>query len=115
MRAARKLFPFITIGNMKYTITPHTTASDMYSYNIDILAGTASLVPGVAFDGAESGKKGIVQMCDDIAAALRASTLGGFLIFPISVTVMHHGKGKKTGSAIWLGNITIKCEKLIRR
>ncbi len=74
MSVSRKIFPFIDVGNFHISQDKATTGSVVLTYMIEIIAGTKSIAPGVAREGAESGAAGIIQLCDDICDALRGRT-----------------------------------------
>ena len=116
MNTARMLFPFVSVGNLSYTLQPHSTVYDKYIYTVEILAGTHSIAPGVAFRGTnDGGKKGILQLCGDITAVLRNNTLDNFLTIPISEIQFWHGKGKKSSYSLWLCTISLKAVRLQMR
>ena len=92
--AARKLFPFVSVGNVRYDVEPVTTAHDLYKYTVEVFGGVRSLVPGAAFDGGGvPGIRGILHLCDDLAIALRGATLGGFLSRPMEILNMGYEPG----------------------
>ncbi|HPI78083.1 MAG TPA: hypothetical protein PLK80_15245 [bacterium] len=76
MSVSRKIFPFIDVGNFHIRQDKATTGSVVLTYMIEIIAGTKSLAPGVAREGAECGGVGIVELCDDICDALRGRAFG---------------------------------------
>lgn len=115
MNASRKLSPFVSVGDLRYTVVPVTTGDDLYTYSIDILTGVRSLVPGLAFEGTDSGRKGIVQLCGDVAAVLRGNHLGGFLLKPISEIGISHGRGRDSSDFMQLGTVTIVAEIMVDR
>lgn len=115
MNTSRMIFPFISIGNLRYTVTPHSTADDLYLYSIDIMAATNSLVAEYSFEGdEEKGKKGILQLCNEIHSALHTNTLGGFVFGGLDCTSISYGKTGSSGHT-WLGIITVDAKRLVKR
>jgi len=115
MNTARKIFPFVSVGNVRYTVTPRTAIHDMYSYSVDVLAGTHCLAPGAAFDGGKTGENGILQVCNAIVSALRGSTLDNFLTLPIREINISVGPGPAKSSFLWLATVNFTAEKMVQR
>lgn len=80
--SARKLFPYITVAEVTSSVRPlciGKNGADIYDFTVIIQAGTRHTLPEVACEGNSSGKKGIVQLVDDIVAALYPGTLDEML------------------------------------
>jgi hypothetical protein len=112
---AKKLFPFITIGNLRYQLLARDTANDTYVYTVEVVAGTRSLARGVAYEGDKTGRKGIIQLCEDIVGVVRTNTFNGLFASPISDIRYRLADKPDSGGAIWQGIITFTGERLVRR
>ncbi len=113
--AAQKLFPLITRANLRCEIFANDTSADIYVYSVDILAGTRSLAPGLAFDGNDAGRKGIVQLCNDIVHVLRTNSFGGLFCKPVSEIGYKIYEGVDSGGAVWYAGIAFKGEAYERQ
>lgn len=80
---SRKQFPFIEIGNFSYAQSDLRAGSGRLIYSIDIYAGTRNLAPGVAFQGSESGKVGISELCERIVVLAANNTFGNAFFMPV--------------------------------
>lgn len=81
-QASRKLFPYVTVAEVSDNIQPlciGNNAPDLHNYSIIIQAGTHHTLPEIACEGNGPDKKGIVQLIDDIVAALYPGNLDGVL------------------------------------
>lgn len=79
----RKIFPFIDLGDLSYRATELRASSCTLEYNVDIFVGVRSIVPGIAFEGSESGAKGVVQICEDVRSILARNTFSSAFITPV--------------------------------
>ena len=115
MKTSRSLYPFVTVGNVRYKIIPYSSARDTRRYTIDILAGTRSLAPGVAFEGGGSGRKGLTQLCDDIEAVIRNNHFDGVFYRRVTDVKSRPGKGKDASGSVRIATITFVGEKFVCR
>jgi len=106
MSVSRKLFPFIDVGNFHIRQDKTTTGSVVLTYMIEIIAGTKSLAPGVAREGAECGVVGIVELCDDICDALRGRRVN-MCSSPAYLTKSNPDMLSDKGETIHIGQVTI--------
>ncbi|HOO57413.1 MAG TPA: hypothetical protein PLN69_11355 [bacterium] len=77
---ARKLFPCVTVAEVTNDIEPLCIgpgAPNLNRYRIVIRGGTRHTLPEIARRGDGAGKKGIVQLTDDIVAAIYPGNLEG--------------------------------------
>jgi len=113
MSCSRKSFPFVEVGN--FHIRPELTlaASIHLLYTIEILVGTRSLAPGVAYIGSESGKKGINDLCDDVCNAIRGKTFNNLLLAAYGITSNPNYKRDKA-ETIHLGLVTFTARHIAR-
>ena len=112
---AKKLFPFITIVNLRYTLAARDTANDVYVYTVGIMAGTKNLAPGVAFEGNDTNRKGILQLCEDIVGVVRANSFGGKFSRPVSDIRYRVREKRDSGGAVWLGAVSFDGKRFVRR
>jgi len=106
MSVSRKIFPFIDVGNFHIRQDKATTGSVVLTYMIEIIAGTKSLAPGVAREGAECGGVGIVELCDDICDALRGRRVN-MCSSPSYLTKSNPDILSDKGETIHIGQVTI--------
>lgn len=105
MGASRKLFPFIEVGNIHIRPELVRAASIYLNYTIEIICGTRSLAPGVAYAGSDTGSKGINDLCDDIADAVRGQSFNGLLEGVYNITTTPNYRRNK-GETNHLGLVT---------
>ena len=84
MNCSHNLFPFIDIGDFSYRAGDLGAASVWIIYDIDIYAGVKNLAPGLAYQGSESGVKGICDLCEDILRVTAGNTFNNTFIVPVS-------------------------------
>lgn len=113
--AARKLFPFVTVAGMRYELTESDTARDTYMYTVEITVGTRSLARGEAYDGDGTDRKGILQLCEDVARVVRGSTFGGMFTRPVEGISYRTADKSDGGGTIWLGVLKFSGERLVAR
>lgn len=104
--SARKVFPFVTVGNLECAIEPRTigvNASDTLSYTMEIRAGVRNASPGEAF----GGEQGILQLCEDVVSAVRPNDFGIFDA-PVEVSGVYPGYKADSGGTEWVGSIAIR-------
>ena len=115
MNAARKLFPFINIGNTHISVERINVADEMKRYTIIGSAGTHSLVDCVAFSGDGSARKGIVELCADIVAVVRQNTFSGAFSRPVrNLSVDTEALSDKAGF-IRIGTVRFEGETIKKR
>jgi hypothetical protein len=113
--AVKKLFPFITVANMRYSLEAQDTANDVYVYTVEIMAGTRSLAKGTAYEGDDSGRKGILQLCEDIVGVVRTNTFNRMFSRPVSRIRYKINNKPDSGGAVWVGIINFACERIVLR
>lgn len=79
---SRLRFPFIVVNYPGYRENLIQAVSGMLMYSFEIFVGVKNLVPGVAYSGNDSGKKGVTQICNDIANIVKGNSLQGTFIIP---------------------------------
>ncbi|HOO57412.1 MAG TPA: hypothetical protein PLN69_11350 [bacterium] len=77
MNISKKQFPFVEVGNFSYREEQLLAASGIFVYSVDIYAGTKNLAQGVAYQGSESGTKGITGLCHDIVKVILNNHFSG--------------------------------------
>jgi len=112
---AKKLFPFITILTLRYTLEERDTANDIYVYTVAIIAGTRNLAPGVAFEGDDSGRKGILQLREDIMKVIRPNDFSGVFWGLVEVPAAVIGHKKNTGGTDWITSILISGSRKVQK
>jgi len=75
-------FPFLIVEYPSFCEKQLLAASGIFVYRFEILAGIKNLAPGVTYKGNESGRKGIVEMCNDIVHVVKDNPLSGTFIIP---------------------------------
>lgn len=113
--ASRKLFPFIAVGNVRYEIKPVTNVSDVHKYSIEILLGTSSLLSDLAYEGNEAGKKGILQLKQDVTAVLRGNRFDGILLKPVHEIESLDGKSSDASGTVRLATVRFFGERHVMR
>lgn len=113
MGASRKLFPFVEVGNFHIRPEITQTASVHLLYTIEIIAGTRSLIPGVAYLGNDSGVKGINDLCDDICDAVRGKSFNDLLYGVYDITSDPNYRRDK-GETMHFGLISFKGKHMAR-
>lgn len=111
--ASRKLFPFISVGNMECRVEPLTIGRggyDRFWYTLTIHAGTRSL----ALEEAYAGEHGILQLVEDIVAVIRPNDFG---VFERMVEVIDVATAfvEDSGGTDWRGTIPIHGWRRVQR
>lgn len=114
MGSSYKIFPFIAVGN--FHIRPELTraASIHLVYTIEIIAGTRSLAPGVAYLGCDSGAKGINELCDDICNAIRGKTFNKLLESGVYDISSNPNYRRDKGETMHIGIVTFSASHIER-
>ncbi len=96
--AARKIFPYVTVAAAVCDSAPlciGPSAPNMNSYRIYIQGGTYHTLSELARDGG-GGRKGIVQLTDEIVAAVYPNDIGG--LFKPTVRLLKASWGAVDGA-----------------
>ncbi len=107
---SRKIFPYVTVAEATGEVEPlcvGRAAPNLNRYRIVVHGGARHTLPEVARAGDENGKKGAVQMADDIVAALWPGNVGG--LFKPTVRLRSAGVEEFPGSAgqIWRATVEL--------
>jgi len=101
---SRKKFPFVEVGSFHIRPERVMAGSITLLYTVEIIAGTRSLAPGVAYKGSPSGKKGINDLCDDICDAVRGQSFGG-MFRPVYRITSDPNYRRDKGESIHIGMV----------
>lgn len=113
MNHSRKLFPFVEVGEISYWFGGESEAGAMMSISIEILAGTQSLVPGLAYDGNGADRKGILELCQDIAGVIEGSTFGGMFAKPVEDIKVNTTRDEDSSDFLKLATISFTAHKRV--
>ncbi len=109
---SRKQFPYIAVGKVSCTIEPLTAGRHGYinkHYSINVIGGTYSLVPEIAYAGKEDGSKnGVLQLSADIVSALYPGTINDTFDHCIDISDVSIATDESTAGNHWHSLITIK-------
>ena len=111
---SRKLFPFVDVGSIHRDVIPYTIISNVFRYRIEILAGTKSLAPGTAYSGDDFGRKGIVQLKEDVESVIRGNHFDGTFRKLVETIDSRTGRQKDGSGAVQLALITFTGEMSVR-
>lgn len=107
---SRKLFPYVTVKEVTADIEPlciGAGAPNMNRYQIVIQAGTYHTLAAVARNGSEStGKKGILQLTDDIISAVFPNSFGKILSPTVHLRNVNIGEASSAGRS-WKSTIVL--------
>ena len=111
----KKLFPYITIANLGYSLMERDTANDLYTYTMEIIAGTRSLARGLAFEGEGDARKGILQLCEDIVGVVRANNFNKLFTRPVNDISYRASDKPDSGGSLWQGIVIFNGDRVTRR
>ncbi len=80
-----------------------------------MLTGKSRLARGVAFEGDDKGRKGILQLCDDIVAVIRANNFNKLVTRPVSDINYRISDTADTGGSLWRGIVIFNGDRVTRR
>ena len=115
---SRKVFPFINVGNLKYEIATLSIGKhgcDRFDYTIEITGGVKYLLPKTAFSGDGAGRKGILQLREDITKVIRPNDFGGVFWGPVEIPAAVIGYKKNTGGTDWITSILISGSRRVQK
>jgi hypothetical protein len=115
---SRKMFPFINVGNVKYEVESLSIGKhgcDRFDYTIEITGGVRYLLPKTAFSGDDGGRKGIMQLREDIIKVIRPNDFSGIFWGIVEVPAAVIGYKANTGGTDWITSILISGSRKVRK
>lgn len=82
MTHSQFVFPYVDIVNLGCKEKELMAASGQVTMSFEIHAGIKNLAPEVAYKGNESGRKGIVELCNDIGRVVENNRFKGAFFGP---------------------------------
>jgi len=110
-KAARKIFPYVTVSKVTEDIEAlciGRDAPDLHHYSITIQAGTYHTLPKISCEGNGTNTKGIIQLADDIVAAIYPGNLDGILKTLLRLIEVCHEETEGTGGRSRVATIKLK-------
>ena len=109
-KVSRNKFPYITVSDVRERIEPLCIgrgAKSMHHYDITIKAGTRHMILKVAHAGDDSGRKGILQLRDDIVTAVFPRNFDGMFELPVRLIKASVEDESASGGMTWTATIKL--------
>ena len=110
----RMIYPYVTVAGIDFQVEAGTLGrkcKGRYIYDIIIQTGTQHILPDVARLGNGSDKKGIVQLNDDVVAAVFPDNLDGLFNPSLTLSLVTAAAEDDSGGRIWRGTIVLSGQR----
>lgn len=111
-RTPGKIFPYIAVGKISCMLEPETIGRRGYikkNYTMNIVGGTYSLVPEIAYAGkADGSSKGVLQLSADIVSAVYPGTINGTFDRCIDISDVSIATREKSSGNFWHCLVVLK-------
>lgn len=108
LNASKILFPFVVLEASSYEEGIIRAASGTLVYIIDVYAGTKSIAPGVAYEGSDSGKKGIAEICNEIKRVVENNRFANIFVHPTTDIQVVPRYSVNKDETVCIGKVTFR-------